>query len=255
MNQVFGDVYASAYDSLYAGKDYRRECDLIERQISSLIGNGSWRLLDLGCGTGGHLIPLSERGHRVVGVDRSPVMVANAREKAGRAGSSPEIFESDLRNLNLGETFDAAIMMFAVLGYQITNQDALNALSSVRRHLQPGGAFLFDVWYGPAVVEQKPEQRFRSIPSPSGEILRLVNSKLDSLNQLCRVDYELWVIKGDRVTARDCERHDMRYFFPLELDLLLGQAGFRLVRLGQFDAPDLPPDPTSWNVFCLAQAV
>lgn len=42
-------------------------------------------VLDLGCGTGSLSLLAAEQGHRVTGIDRSPAMVALAREKlAGR---------------------------------------------------------------------------------------------------------------------------------------------------------------------------
>src|SRR5207248_11417549 len=69
---VFGPQYAEAYDTLYRDKDYSAECDAIEH-VFRLYGIGPVRrVLDLGCGTGGHAVPLAERGYEVVGVDRSP---------------------------------------------------------------------------------------------------------------------------------------------------------------------------------------
>lgn len=41
------------------------------------------RVLDLGCGTGRHLVPLLERGARVLGLDASPGMLERARAKLG----------------------------------------------------------------------------------------------------------------------------------------------------------------------------
>ena len=54
------------------------------------------------------------------------------------------------------QTFDAAVMMFAVLSYQLSNQDVLSTLATVRRHLQVGGLFIADLWYGPAVLNERP---------------------------------------------------------------------------------------------------
>lgn len=48
--------------------------------------DGTGRLLDLGCGTGELARPLHADFAEVVGVDRSPEMVAEARRQSGRAG-------------------------------------------------------------------------------------------------------------------------------------------------------------------------
>ena len=75
---VFGS-YAQFYDILYQDKDYEAECDFLE-QIFDRYAPGPVRtILDLGCGTGGHTLPLARRGYEVVGVDRSEKMLAEAR--------------------------------------------------------------------------------------------------------------------------------------------------------------------------------
>ena len=51
------------------------------------------------------------------------------------------------------------------------------------------------------------------------------------------------------------ESHKMRYFFPLELELFLKCAGFKLIRLGAFPEFDRDPDETTWNVLGVARAV
>jgi hypothetical protein len=51
------------------------------------------------------------------------------------------------------------------------------------------------------------------------------------------------------------EQHPMRYFFALELELLLAGAGFELVRLGAFPAIDDEPNEKTWNVALVARAI
>jgi hypothetical protein len=46
----------------------------------------------------------------------------------------------------------------------------------------------------------------------------------------------------------------MRYFFPMELEVLLECAGFTLVRLGAFPDVDRNPDETTWNCLAVARA-
>ena len=108
-------------------------------------------ILDIGCGTGNHSIPLARRGYQVTGVDLSENMLAHAREKARSSNAPPSLafVQGDARIVDLNQKFDAVLMMFAVLGYQLTNEDVLAALNNVRKHLIPGGLFIFDVWYGP----------------------------------------------------------------------------------------------------------
>jgi len=256
MSKLFGPVYAESYDALYRDKDYSAECDLIER-VFRTHGNGEVHsVLDLGCGTGSHAVPLAERGYEVTGVDRSPDMLAYARAKAGSRSNSRNLtFEqADLRDLDLHRTFDSVLIMFAVLGYQPGNEDILSTLRNARAHLSVGGLLLFDVWYGPAVLAQRPSQRVKVIPTNSGQALRVSSGTLDIRHHLCRVDYLLWALEEDRLIGKAEESHLMRYFFPLELELYLQSSGFESIRLGCFPDFDHEPDETTWNVLQVAKA-
>jgi SAM-dependent methyltransferase len=256
MSQVFGSVYADAYDAVYRDKDYDAECDLINRVFAE-YGDGSVRqILDLGCGTGNHAIPLAKQGYEVVGVERSADMLAHAQDKAAKASlkSPPTFHRGDLRDVELGRHFDAVLMMFAVLGYQQENADVLAALRTARRHLRPAGLLLFDVWYGPAVLRERPSQRVKVLPTPEGKILRAASGEVDSLHHCCTVNYLLWRVAKGRDVAETRESHAMRYFFPRELELFLQCSQFHLLRLGNFPEFQRDPDDATWNILAVARA-
>jgi len=257
MSEPFGPAYSGCYDALYQEKDYAAECDLIE-QLLQAYGEGTVSsILDLGCGTGNHALPLSARGFEVIGVDRSESMLAQAQKKsAPSAGSKPPVFhKADLRDIDLHRRFDAVLMMFAVLGYQLKNEDVIAALRAARRHLDPGGLFLFDVWYGPAVMSQRPFDRMKIAPTQGGKVLRFSSGDLDTSRHTCTVRFHLWNFERDRLLSEINEEHTVRYFFPLELNLFLECTGFTPVRLGAFPDFDRDPDEQSWNVLGVAHAV
>src|SRR5262249_13725753 len=234
MNQVFGSVYADSYDALYQDKNYLAECAMV-KGLFQTYGDGSIRtILDMGCGTGNHAIPLAQQGFEVTGVERSESMLVHARSKAAKAlpNKKIEFHQGDIRSAKLGRQFDAALMMFAVLGYQKENKDVLAALRTARQHLREGGLLVFDVWYGPAVLSERPAQRVKVIPTLDGQILRVASGKVDSLHHLCTVDYHIWHLSKNQPVRETEESHTMRYFFPRELELFLDCAHFAPVRLG-----------------------
>jgi SAM-dependent methyltransferase len=252
MSAVFGSGYATSYDLLYADKDYASECDLIERLIRRYGLKPTRTILDLGCGTGNHSLPLAERGYVVVGVDRSDAMLRQLRSKT----RTDATFQTgDIRSIDLGKQFDCALMMFAVLGYQLENADILSTLENARRHLLPGGILIFDVWYGPAVLHLRPSERAKVIPTEGGQLVRFASGNLDVLRQVCTVNYQVWRIQDDHVIARVDESHQMRYFFPMEIALLLKSTGFNALRLGAFPESDRDPDENTWNIVVVAQAI
>lgn len=253
MTHVFGADYAAAYDELYGDKDYGAEIELLESVFRQCSVHQVKRVLDLGCGTGNHAVPLAQRGYTVVGVDRSSAMLRRAEERA----SGATFANGDITRIDLGQKFDAVLMMFAVLGYQIANCDVRAALDTARRHLDLDGLLFADVWYGPAVLAQRPSDRVKVIDAPDGgQLIRAASSELDSRRDVCTVRYHLWRIDAGQVRSEVREEHPMRYFFAPELELLLNQAGFQLVRLGGFPRffEDEPSEET-WNVAFAARAV
>jgi SAM-dependent methyltransferase len=256
MSEVFGSFYADSYDTLYQDKDYQAECDLIRRVFQEFSDHPVRQILDLGSGTGNHAIPLAQQGYQVVGVERSENMLAHARAKAARCPADHRaVFQQgDIRNIELGRQFDAALILFAVLGYQQENADVMAALRTARRHLRPGGLLVFDVWYGPAVLRERPSQRIKVSPTPDGKILRVASGRLDSYRHLCTTDYLLWRWREGKPVEEATESHTMRYFFPQELILFLQCERFVLDRLGAFPDFQRDPDETTWNVMGAAHA-
>lgn len=251
----FGPAYADWYDALYGDKDYASEVNLIERIVKRYGHGPVHRILDLGCGTGNHAIPLARRGYEVVGIDRSPLMVDQARAKvqcADFTGAATFIC-ADIRHANLDHEFDMALMMFAVLGYQLSDDDVLLALQTARRHLTHDGLLLFDVWYGPAVVQQGPSDREKRVAVEGGSIRRAASAAIDTLHHRCDIRYQLvWEGPGTGLKTTE-ELHRMRYFFPEEIALFLARAGFDLIRLGAFDNLDSDPNHSTWNAMVVAR--
>ena len=247
---AFGTQYASFYDALYSEKDYEAECDLIE-EVVRRFGEGTMStVLDLGCGTGGHSIPLGRRGYTVTGVDRSEPMLAEARLKAGET-NPPEFLHGDVRDIDLGRKFDVVLMMFAVLGYQTSDEDLREALSTVGGHLKHGGLFIGDVWFGPTVVETRPSDRSKTVETRNGALTRVATPSLDSIHNICTVDYQLSLSSGTEVWE---EQHTMRYFFPEELERHFGEAEIEFVTMLPFPEIDAELSSETWNALFLGRA-
>jgi len=105
------------------------------------------RLLDLGCGTGRHVVHFARRGFEATGVDLSRHMLAVARRKLAAAGCQANLVYGDITRLDelgLG-LFDYAICMFSTLGMVHGAGNRLRLLESVRRRLRADGCFAFHV--------------------------------------------------------------------------------------------------------------
>jgi len=257
MSSAFGRGYGRYYDLLYQDKDYEAECDMLEELFQAYLDERPELILDAGCGTGGHAIPLAKRGYRVVGVDASEAMIARAREKAAREGleGRVEFYVMDLRELALNRTFDACICMFAVLSYITENRDLVRVLANIREHLRPGGLFITDFWYGPAVLTIRPSVRVKVAEGERLRVMRFAHPHLDTLRHTCEVHYRLLVLRGRELVDEVKEVHVVRYFFPQELRHYLEERGFRLLKLCPFMDLEGEPSEHTWNVMAIAKAV
>ena len=254
----FGAGYADNYDTLYRDKDYEAECDLLEEAFRRYAAYPIKTILDLGCGTGNHIIPLARRGYELVGLDRSREMLDQAEKKAGQlspaeAPHRPVFFRGDVREVDLNRQFDAVLMMFAVLGYQLTNAEVTAALKTVSGHLRPGGLFICDVWYGPAVLTIRPGDRVKILPTEDGKLIRAASGSLHVYEHLAEVRYHILRLQGSQVLTDREETHFMRYFFPQELLLLMGQAQLAVCSMSAFGDMDQIPSEDTWNVLVVGQ--
>lgn len=256
---VYDKAYASIYDALYQDKDYEAECDFLQQIFRNHVRSPIRTVLDLGCGTGGHALSLMEREYAITGVDRSATMISEARWKL--SGAQPkgvtqcEFIQGDICDLDLGCTYDAVIAMFAVIGYQTTNEDLAAAFHTAQRHLEPGGLFVFDCWYGPAVLAQKPTDRYRMVKRGSERIIRYARSVMDVLRHTVQVNYSVLRLRGDHVLAETYESHLVRFLFPKEIEYYLSEAGLKLLRLCSFMELDRDPTEHDWNITVVSTAL
>ena len=258
MSTAFGPAYASAYDLFYAEKDYEAECDVIERAFSEFSVVPLQRVVDFGCGTGGHAIPLAGRGYEVIGVDRSPGMLAAARVKAGTAEITGRIcfLLEDVSAARLMAPCDAALMMFNVLGYQASPTELAAALAAVRRALRPGGLFLFDAWQAPAVDLEPPAQQWKIVEQGGVRLIRGSSGKVDPAAETCSVTIQVIRLVDDRVVDdTSIEHHRLRYFRRESLVKSFENAGMELLRLGSFPEYWREPNSVQWSVFGVARAL
>ncbi len=112
------------------------------------------RLLDVGCGTGRHVIAFARRGHRVVGIDLSVHMLAVAAEKIAQAGVNGTIIRTDMMALPMPfapGSFDYAACMFSTLGLVAGRANRRALLVGIAEALGPGGLLAVHAhnrWHG-----------------------------------------------------------------------------------------------------------
>ncbi|WP_216636564.1 class I SAM-dependent DNA methyltransferase [Endozoicomonas ascidiicola] len=242
MSENVFNAYSGYYDLLYRDKDYAGEAAYIVRLLKQHgINHGS--LLEFGSGTGKHGRLLAELGYQVHGVERSEEMVALTEQGNGFTCES-----GDICNVQVGRTFDAVLSLFHVISYQTTNASLNAVFARAAEHLEPGGIFIFDFWYSPAVYAQQPSVRVKRLVDENVEIVRIAEPEIHTNEN--RVDVHYTIFATDPLTGRVQtlkEKHPMRHFSLPELDLLAETHGFARVGTEEFMTGNKPGEST-WGV-------
>lgn len=248
----FGE-YSKYYDLLYADKDYEREADylydLIREQAPYAAG-----LLELGCGTARHALHLSAKGLAVTGVEKSETMLAMARANLERApGHRVSLRQGDLLEYRDEKRYDCVVSVFHVLSYQTSESMIRRFFRTAADHLNPEGLLLFDFWYGPAVLTQRPETRVKRCENDHMQVVRIAEPDLDLARDTVCVQYQVFCKNQPQGELQEfSENHLMRYFFLPQLSQLVEAAGLRCLEFRAW-LSDTPPSADSWGVVCIAK--
>ena len=226
------ETSSRVYDLIYKDKNYPVEAAFIHQCLDK-SGRTPHSVLELGSGTGLHATLLAEKGYDMKGVDLSSGMVLRAKElKASQPDSVRKklsFYEGNVRTFKLGHRVDSVVSLFHVVSYQTTNNEVLEMFRNARSHLNKGGLFLFDVWYGPALLADPPAVRVKRVKDSTLEVIRLCEPQ--HFVNSCTVDVHYTYLVRDLLTKGVLETkevHQMRYFFLPELEDFLTNSEFRL---------------------------
>lgn len=101
------------------------------------------RVLDVACGTGTLALKLARQGFSVVGIDKSPEMIAVAKAKV-ESGLLLSFEIQDMRQLKVEGVFDLALCTFDSINYLLPEEEVARYLAKISHLLKLNGFFVFD---------------------------------------------------------------------------------------------------------------
>jgi SAM-dependent methyltransferase len=212
--------YSRYYNLLYQDKDYAGEAQYLHKLIQTYKA-GAKTILNLGCGTGNHDFELKKLGYSVTGIDTSPEMLTVARERLETQHvtcANLNFTQGDIRTTRLNKTFDVVVSLFHVMSYQTTNNDLQAVFDTAKIHLESGGLFFFDCWYGPAVLTDPPVIRIKRLTDDNVEVLRIAEPAMHYDENIVDVNYLIQITdKSTKTIEQIKETHRMRYLFMPEI--------------------------------------
>jgi SAM-dependent methyltransferase len=187
-------------------------------------------VLELACGTGRLSVPIAKDGLEVAGLDASHEMLALARRKASASGVTVQWIQGDMRDFDLGRSFDGIFLAsnsFSHL-YSLTESEA--CLAAVRRHLNPSGRFVVDV-FNPelGMLLRRPDLRIAVTAYEELHTGRRISvSKSLRYDSATQISHETWYFHDDLTGEEQAIPLNLRMFFPQEIEALVHYNGFSI---------------------------
>lgn len=181
------------------------------------------KLIDLGCGTGRHLLSFARRGFDVVGIDLSEHMLAAAQRKLDQARLSVRLIRANFCNLPIHpagtshplmeKSFDYALCMFSTIGLIQGKTIRLRFLQNAHGLLKTAGLLALHV-----------HNYYHNIWSLEGWIF-LISNLLRSRRNLAE--------RGDKIlnSYRGISNMYLHVFTEQEITDLLQTAGFGIIQI------------------------
>ncbi len=217
---------AGSYDGLTRDVDYEKLCAYLEERFSQ-ARRPVKTVLDLACGTGTLTWLLAARGYETIGVDISPEMLAQAREKApaGFDGVEPMFLNQSMDKLDLYDTVDACVCCLDSVNYVTRPAQLRRAFQRVYTFLAPGGVFLFDA-RTPEALEAMDGQLFCD---ENEDVCCVWQGEFSLKRKICTYYMDIFRREGN-LWRRGQEEHREYAYTVDELSELLEQAGFQTVK-------------------------
>jgi len=220
----FGKTYSKYYNLLYKEKNYQEEYNYIRDLINKHGNKEKKNILDIGCGTGKHLSFFKKDGYTVSGVDVSENMINEARKYLNQ---SDDLICCKASEFKFNNKFENIISLFHVMSYQTENDELEKVFQNVSKHLINGGLFIFDFWYGPAVLTDPPVVKIKRLEDDEVKITRITEPVMHYNKNIVDVNFE--VLIEDKKTGsieKILETHKMRYLFLPEIMYLYEKYNF-----------------------------
>ncbi|MGH3116456.1 MAG: class I SAM-dependent methyltransferase [Gaiellales bacterium] len=216
---LFDDLYLRTYARVDEGLDD-------EPQALGAVGLAGVKpgadVLDAPCGYGRHSLVLARAGYRVVGVDRSPVLLEEAQRRTGDDGEWPQWVHADHRELPFEDaSFDAALNLLSALGYRGEDGDR-RTLGELRRVLRPGGSLVVETMHRDRLIHIY--QRRGWDPLPDGDLL-VEERTFDYVAGEIETTHSLVEAGGNRESMK----YRFRVYTATELVRLVEEVGFTAV--------------------------
>ncbi len=113
----------------------------------------------MGSGTGRTLIPLTQQGYTIEGMEPYEGMINVAHKKAKQVNTKINVIQGSYQTLSVLEKYKMIFGINGSMAYLLSSEEFVLAFKNIYKALQPGGFFLVDLmnFYGIIKIYKPPE--------------------------------------------------------------------------------------------------
>ncbi|WP_223701810.1 class I SAM-dependent DNA methyltransferase [Sutcliffiella deserti] len=191
-------------------------------------------IIDLACGTGRATIPLAAKGHKLIGIDLHRGMLEKAKEKSSELDLQIDWLKQDCTRLDIGVKSRMIFMVGNSFQHFLTKEAQDSLLSSIYRHLDTGGVFIFGTRFpGREELLQPEEEEFWKTyqdPHTFQNVDVYTISRYDSLSQVQHYTTIRKLKNTERETVEEKRTNiSLRYVYPKEMERTLLSNGLQIL--------------------------
>ena len=143
MNNPYSE-FANVYDIMQYDVDYDFWHEQILKRIDAFRPETK-KILEMACGTGTMAISLSKSGFITEGLDLSEDMLTIASSKASMEKQKIKFYNQNMIDFETRKQYDVVLCLCDGMNYLNDEEQFQSAVNQVKKHLLPGGLFIFDL--------------------------------------------------------------------------------------------------------------
>lgn len=151
INTLFDDQTVA---DLYDQRTTDMECDFLE-ELLSFAKQPVHRLLDVGCGIGRLLVPMTLRGYQVDGIDVSPTAILSLRNRLRELNTSATLVIGDIARTSIVTEYDFAFSAMNTVRYVGNRARFISHLNHIYQSLGPEGIYAFNMSFSVKHIQGK----------------------------------------------------------------------------------------------------
>lgn len=212
------------------GDEEQHDHDYLKRVI--IENNGP--ALDIGSGTGRLLLRYLAAGLDVDGLEPSADMMALCQQKAAARDLTVNLYQQSMHELDLPRQYKTIIIPCGTFCLLINRADAMEALRRIYDHLEPGGEFVFNLfweigkggWFWNEVDGKWWRMFYNDLPNGDQVFQYMMTEKVDLVEQQFFGRRRYRLVSNGQVIGEEIFPAYERVYGKYEIQMMLEQVGF-----------------------------